>query len=161
MISRMKNPKTTLPLAAILILLIGLLGWKAREVHGLAGQVTTLEKEMASLQLSAASRGVKTEDLGTLSVASLLEDLTQLGRRHLIEMTSIQPGEPQTKEGRIEQAIRLETEGKYRDIGEYLAELEVFQKPVKVTSLKMEVSSSGRGLISASLDLMLYRKGSP
>ena len=157
MITRVRNAGILLPLTMVFVL-TAIFWWEAHVVRGLAGHVSDLQKELAALQQSSGRRGLNPDELGNLSVASLMDDLTQLGRRHGVEMTSIQPGEPQVKEGHLEQTIHLETEGRYRDIGDYLAELEVFQKPVKITSLKMEVSSSGLELISATLELMLYRR---
>jgi|GEM_PF-6438580 len=153
------------PRVAVMVLVIasalgGVSFRKGREVKGLMAEVASLERELALTRPPVPVQNPKVNWVA-VTIPSLLDDLARMGSQKSVEMTLVQPGEAAQKEGYIEQPVHLELEGKYRDIGEYLSLVERLQKTIRITGLKLEKSSSGPPLISAVLDLMVYRRGAP
>ncbi len=92
------------------------------------------------------------------SVPDFLRELNKWARKRSIGIVSIEPKEPTLKEGYIEQPIKLEVQGRFRAIGDYLSFLEGLPRPLQVTGLKLTSPEELAPDLKAKFELVLYIK---
>ncbi len=132
---------------------------RLEEKQGLVGQVTLLQQEIAVLPQPAADRRMK--DMGETfswidSMPDFLMDLTKWAKKRSIVIVTIEPEKTDYKEGYIEQPVKLELQGRFRTIGEYLTFLEDLPRPVQVTGLQITSPETVAPDILARLNLVVY-----
>jgi hypothetical protein len=153
----LKDRRVTLLLLGILILLSLFYALRSREVNRLFARVSALEREVALFSDSSSPKTPAMEEgtVPTVTIAGLLGELTQIGKKESIQIIDLQPGEPQSRGNYVEQPVHLEVQAGFREVGEYLVLLEDLQKPVNITSLRLEKSTLDPSELSASIDLVL------
>jgi hypothetical protein len=154
----LKDRKIAFLLFGILVILGLLFAIRSWEVDRLSEQVSVLEREVARFSDSSSSKTTKTAGNNAVlpvSLSELVSEITRIGKQQSVQIVSLQPGDQRTNGNYFEQPIHLEIQAGFRDVGEYLVHLEDLQKPVQITSIRLEKSPSDSSNLLASMDLTL------
>jgi len=105
-----------------------------------------------SEQLKSAKRMLPTQE----NIAELLDNLTAPGTRAGVSIMSLQPFPPEEKPSLTRLTFKLQLEGRYRNIGRYLQELENMDRLIMVDNIQLTTSESGDLKIQAQLLVSTY-----
>jgi len=145
-------------LLTVLIAALYLLFLRAQTAKTLTQQADTMQEEIAALPLPSAH---KRPDLGVTfswirSMPDFLRDLTLWAKNRSMTIVSIEPGETRQHNGYSAQPVKIEIQGGFRPIGNYLTFLEKLPRPIQVMGLRLTRPSSIKPDLLAKLELIIY-----
>ncbi len=89
-------------------------------------------------------------------VSGLLEGLTEPGRRTGVSVLSLLPYPPEDMPKLTKFSFKLQLEGKYRNIGRYLAALETLDRLIVVDNVQLTGSEGNSGNVQAQVLASTY-----
>ena len=144
---------------------IEILSIKARDARSLEKEIPDLEKEVISgrKEFSLFKEGV----IEKMAISQAISKLSQAGERYELKFLSIKPRDIREAEfvcigpgiSCCKLLITMDIEGRYNNLGKYLAELENLSLMARVEHLEIHGKSDVLPNIKAVLILALYVKG--
>jgi len=135
-----------------------------REVTGLKADV--LQRQQEAAQLGGQQAAAKTNALlAALTQAqpsqqgrysTLIDDLMQLAKQNGVQVISIRPGEPQDHGSYVEWPIVLEVQAHFRDLGEYLHQVQQLRQVVLVGRIRAELSAVERSALTVQMETVSF-----
>lgn len=156
--SELNQHKVPAALVAILIAALYFFFLRAQTAKALTQQVETLQEEIAALPEPASYKqpGMGPTFSWIRSMPDFLRDLTQWAKNRSIDIVSIEPGETQQQNGYTEQPVRIEIQGRFRTIGNYLTFLEELPRPIQIIGLGLTSPADIAPDLLARLELVVY-----
>ncbi len=156
--AQIKPHKAPAILLAILVVALYLFFLRAQTAKTLTQQANTMHKEIAALPEPSAYKqaGMGVTFSWIRSMPDFLRDLTLWAKDRSIVIVSIEPGQTQQQNGYTEQAVKIEIQGRFRTIGNYLTFLEELPRPIQVMGLRLTSLSAIAPDLLANLQLVIY-----
>jgi len=161
--TQISQHKVPLFLVAVLTAVLYVFFLRTGTAKTLVQQSTVLKQEIAALpEVTSVRRlGMGTTFSWIRSIPNFLSDLTQWAKNHAIVIVSIEPGLQKEQVGYTEQPVKLEIQGRFRKIGDYLTFLEDLPRPLLVTDIRFTSPTAISPDLLANLELLIYIKDAP
>jgi len=116
-----------------------------------AGAKQVAAKVRASL---AAQTQAQLSQGGRLS--SLIDELMRLAKEDDIQVISIKPGQPQDQGGYMELSITMDVQARFRNLGEYLHQMQHLQQVVLVGHVRAELLTVEQATLRVQVETVSF-----
>jgi len=147
-----------------LLVLNGRLNDVKNEIRGVKADVLLRQNEIdqaSARQVEAkarASLAAQTQEQlsqrGKLS--ALVAELMRIAKEENIQVVSIKPGEPQDQGGYVELSMTLDIRGQFRNLGEYLHQVQHLQHMVLVGRVHMELQTVEQSMLTVQVETVSF-----
>ena len=136
---------------------------RIKEMNRLVHQKETLQKSLQypeALGLSAPKSGSPAKEVEGESapVSAILSDLVRLVKSHRLDLSSIKPTPPEDKGDYVEYKIGIDLEGRYRDMVEFLEDLEQQPLWMMISDVRIEENVEKVPGIAAHLSAVVLQE---